>query len=145
VTRRVITGAVVLLAITLVLWLKSSTSTNDTTEVSDTVLSSAEAQVVLFADPREAESSCGCGQIIRMVREAGVRGVVAVREFDPQRDSEAARVHAVRVAPTVIIAGSDGVERERYEGESPEVIAGLRRALAALTSGAAQPAAEDSP
>ena len=102
-------------------------------------------QVLLFADPREAESSCGCGQIIRMVREAGVAGVVAVREFDPQRDSEAARLHAVRVAPTVIVAGSDGVERQRFEGESAEVIADLRGALAALTSETAQPAPEDSP
>jgi hypothetical protein len=80
-----------------------------------------------------------------MVREAGVAGVVAVSEFDPQRDSEAARLHAVRVAPTVIVAGSDGVERRRFEGESAEVIADLRGALAALSSGTAQPAAVDSP
>jgi hypothetical protein len=141
----VIIGAIVVLAVALVLWLKSSTSTNDTAEMPDPVLTSAAAQVLLFADPHEAESSCGCGQIIRMVREAGLPGVVAVDEFDPQRDPEAARVHAVRVAPTVIIAGSDGVERQRFEGESAEVIADLRGALASLTSGSAGPAAEDSP
>jgi hypothetical protein len=100
---------------------------------------------LLFADPREAESSCGCGQIIRMVRGANVPGIVAVQEFDPQRESEAARVHAVRVNPTVIIARRDGVEQVRFEGESPDVIAGLRGALAALTSGTAQPTDEGSP
>ena len=95
--------------------------------------------------PREAESSCGCGQIIRMVREADLPGVVAVQEFDPQRESEAVRVHAVRVAPTVIIAGGDGVEQTRFEGESPDVIDGLRGALASLSPGTAQPADEGSP
>ena len=144
-TRRVIIGAIVVLAVALVLWLKPSTSTNDATDVPDPELPSVTSQVLLFADPREAESSCGCGQIIRMVREAGVAGVVAVHEFDPQRDSEAARLHAVRVAPTVIVAGSDGVERQRFEGESAEVIADLRGALGALASGTAQHADEDSP
>ena len=81
----------------------------------------------------------------RMVRGANAPGVVAVQELDPQRDSEAVRVHAVRVAPTVIIAGGDGVEQMRFEGESPDVIADLRGALAALTSGTAQPAEPGSP
>ena len=94
--------------------------------------------MLLFADPREAESSCGCGQIIRMVRAADVPGIVAVQEFDPRRETEAARVHAVRVNPTVIIARGDGAEQVRFEDESPDVIAGLRGALAALTSGPAQ-------
>ena len=144
-TRRLMIGAVVVLAVVLVVWLKAGRSTNDTSEIPDPELPSITSQVLLFADPREAESSCGCGQIIRMVREAGVAGIVSVHEFDPQRDAEAARLHAVRVAPTVIVAGSDGVERRRFEGESAEVIADLRGALAALTSGTAQPAAQDSP
>ena len=133
-TRRVIIGAIVVLAVALVLWLKPSTSTNDTTEAPDSELPSVTSQVLLFADPREAESSCGCGQIIRMVREADVPGVVAVQEFDPQHESEAVRVHAVRVVPTVIIAGGDGVEQTRFEGESPDIIASLRDALAVLSS-----------
>ena len=131
-SRRVIVGSLVVVAVALVLWLKPRTPTNGTPEVPDPALAPAATQVLLFADPREAESSCGCGQIIRMVREAGVAGAVAVHEFDPQRDSEAARLHAVRVAPTVIVADSDGVERKRFEGESAEVIADLRGALAAL-------------
>jgi hypothetical protein len=138
-SRRVIVGSLVVLAVALVLWLKPNASTNDTPEVQDPVLASAATQVLLFADPREAESSCGCGQIIRMVRGADVPGVVAVKEFDPQRESEAVGLHAVRVTPTVIIAGGDGIEQARFEGESPEVIAGLRGALAALSSGTAQP------
>jgi hypothetical protein len=144
-SRRVIVGSFVVLAVALVLWMKPSTSTNGTAEVQDPVLASVATQVLLFADPREAESSCGCGQIIRMVRGADVPGVVAVQEFDPQRESEAARVHSVRVNPTVIIARGDGVEQARFEGESPDVIAGVRGALATLTSGTVQPADEGSP
>jgi hypothetical protein len=144
-SRRVIVGSLVVLAVALVLWLKPSTSTNGNAEVQNPVLASVATQVLLFADPREAESSCGCGQIIRMVRGANVPGIVAVQEFDPQRESEAARVHAVRVNPTVIIARGDGVEQVRFEGESPDVIAGLRGALAALNSGTAQPTDEGSP
>ena len=144
-SRRVIVGSLVVVAVALVLWLKPRTSTNGTPEVPDPALASAATQVLLFADPGEAESSCGCGQIIRMVREAGVPGVVTVQEFDPQRESEAVRIHAVRVAPTVIIAGGDGVEQTRFEGESADVVAGLREALASLSSGSAQPVDEGSP
>ena len=144
-SRRVIVGSLVVVAVALILWLKPRTPTNGTPEVPDPALAPVATQVLLFADPREAESSCGCGQIIRMVREADVPGVVAVQEFDPQRESEAVRVHAVRVAPTVIIARGDGIEQTRFEGESPDVIAGLRVALASLTSGTAQPADEESP
>ena len=90
-----------LCGLALVLWLKSSTSTNDTAEMPDPVLTSAAAQVLLFADPHEAESSCGCGQIIRMVREAGLPGVVAVDEFDPQRESQS--------VPLTVVASIEGV------------------------------------
>jgi hypothetical protein len=45
----------------------------------------------------------------------------------------------------VIVAGGDGVEQARFEGESPDVIEDLRGALAALTSGIPQPTAEGSP
>jgi hypothetical protein len=144
-SRRVIVGSLVVVAVALVLWLKPRTPTKGTPEVPDPALAPAAMQVLLFADPGEAESSCGCGQIIRMVREADVSGVVALQEFDPQREPEAIRVHAVRVAPTVIITGGDGVEQTRFEGESPDVIAGLRGALASLASETAQPADEGSP
>jgi hypothetical protein len=53
---------------------------------------------VLVADPREADTECGCGQIIRRVREAKARGV-AVQELGPA-DAGAAR-YGVAVVPTV--------------------------------------------
>jgi len=144
-SRRLIVGSLVVLAVALVLWLKPSAATKGTYEVQEPDLASVATQVLLFADPREAKSSCGCGQIIRLVREISIPGIVAVQEFDPQRESEAVRVHAVRVNPTVIISGGDGVEQARFEGESPDVIAGLRGALAELSSATAQPTAEGSP
>ena len=143
--RRVIVGSIVVLAVALVLWLKPSTSTNGTHGVQDPAFASAATQVLLFADPGEARSSCGCGQIIRMVRGVDAPGVVAVREFDPERESETARLHAVRITPTVIIAGAAGVEQARFEGESHDVVAALRGALATLTAGTAQPTDEGSP
>ena len=143
-SRRVVVGSLVLLAVALVLWLKPSRSTSQTAEAENPAVPSAAIQVLLFADPREAESSCGCGQIIRMVREVDLPGVIAVQEFDPRRDPEALRLHSVQVAPTVVIAGGDGVERERFEGESPEVIDALRGALEAVTSGTAQTTVEGS-
>lgn len=143
--RRAILGSLVLLAVVLVLWLKPGPSADDTAEVPKPAVAPIAVRVLLFADPREADSSCGCGQIIRMVRAAGRPGLVDVQEFDPQRESEATRAHAVRVAPTVIIAGGDNAERVRFEGESPEVIADLREALAVLTTHTARSAPEGSP
>ena len=89
--RRVIVGSFVVLAVALVLWLKPSRSVNGTHEVQDPA--SAATRVLLFADPREAESSCGCGQIIRMVRGAdvpGVRGRPGVRPAARVRSSPSA-------------------------------------------------------
>ena len=73
-SRRVIVGSLVVVAVALILWLKPRTPTNGTPEVPDPALAPAVTQVLLFADPREVESSCGCGQIIRMVRAADVPG-----------------------------------------------------------------------
>jgi hypothetical protein len=143
--RRAIAVSLVVFAIAIVLLLKPDRSANGPSAGGGSNAVPASSQVLLFADPREAESSCGCGQIIRMVRGADDPGVVAVMEFDPQRDSEAVRQHAVRVTPTVIIAGADGIEQVRFEGESADVIVGLRGALAALTSATPHPADEGSP
>jgi len=63
-SRRVIVGSLVVVAVALVLWLKPRTSTNGTPEVPDPALAPAATQVLPFADPSEAESSCGCGQIL---------------------------------------------------------------------------------
>ena len=89
----------------------------------------ASPSVILVADPREADSECGCGQIIRRVREAKVRGV-DVQEISPA-DPGAAR-YAVTVAPTVLILGADGHVVVRREGESSDVLSAVSVDLAAL-------------
>ncbi|MCA2979411.1 MAG: hypothetical protein INH37_14125 [Myxococcaceae bacterium] len=88
----------------------------------------ASAQVWLFADPAEADSSCGCGEVFRAVRAAAARGV-ALREVDPQKDQVAVREHKVTVTPTVLVLDGQGREIGRHEGESSEVLAALRADL----------------
>ncbi len=78
--------------------------------------------VVLVADPREADSDCGCGKIIRRVREAKARGV-AVEEVGP-RDSAAAR-YGVAIVPTVLVLSSEGRVVARREGESSETLTAI--------------------
>lgn len=85
--------------------------------------------VVLVADLREADSDCGCGQIIRRVREAKARGV-DVREIGSS--DPAASPYGVTVAPTVLVLGSDGRVLSRREGESSEVLAAISTDLARL-------------
>jgi hypothetical protein len=140
--RRVLIGSLVVLAIAVVLWLKPDSPASGIAEFRQPVHAPEVTQVLLFADMSEAGSSCGCGEIIRMVRAADVPGIVAVQEFDERRDPEAARLHSVHVAPTVIISGRDGVEQARFEGESPDVITSLREALSAVTEETTERSAE---
>jgi len=90
-----------------------------------------QTQVMLFADPREAEASCGCGQIFRLVRAAGRRGV-RTREIDPAGNRDLVRQYRVTVEPTVLFLDADGREIARREGESSDVIAALRSELEEL-------------
>lgn len=92
----------------------------------------AAGSVLLFADPDEAESDCGCGQIIRLVRGAGARGV-AVREVAPGSDASSERDYRVTVAPTVLFLDSKGHVVARHEGEAPETIEAIRSGLERLT------------
>lgn len=140
--RSLIILAVVAAAIALIVWAKQDRSGDDPATDSVPATTRATTSVILFADPREAESDCGCGQIIRMVR--GIEGVkdVVVLEFDPREHVEEARSRGVRVAPTVIIAGPGGTERTRFEGESSAVVAELRTALESLAS---DPQVQESP
>ncbi len=78
--------------------------------------------VVLVADVREAETNCGCGEIIRRVRAAKARGV-SVAELAP--DDEAVQRYGVTVAPTVVFLGKAGEVVSRREGEGPETIAAI--------------------
>lgn len=92
------------------------------------------ASVVLFADPREADAPCGCGDIIRAVREAAARGV-SVREVAPGTAPELTTRYRVLVTPTVLVVGPRGEERARFEGESSATIEALRARLRALSEG----------
>ncbi len=89
----------------------------------------ARPAVILVADLREADSDCGCGQIIRRVRAAKAHGV-AVAELPPE-DAAAAR-YGVTVAPTVLFLGSDGRVVARREGESTETLAAISADLGVL-------------
>ena len=91
----------------------------------------ASPAVVLVADLREAESDCGCGQIIRRVRHAKAHGVT-VEELGP--DDPAAGRYGVTVAPTVLVLGAGGRVVVRREGESSEALAAISTDLAALES-----------
>lgn len=94
----------------------------------------AAASIVLFADPREADAPCGCGDIIRAVRTAAAQGV-SVREVAPGTAPELAQRYRVLVMPTVLVLGPRGEERARFEGESSATIEALRARLRALPGG----------
>ncbi len=83
--------------------------------------------VVLFADPAEAESACGCGEIIRFVRAAASRGV-PVREVPPA-DTETNRAYRVTVSPTVVFLDPHGTIVSRFEGEGAQTIEAIRASL----------------
>ncbi len=89
--------------------------------------------VVLVADVREADSDCGCGEIIRRVRAAKARGV-NVAELAP--DDGAVRRYGVTVAPSVVFLGKAGEVVSRREGEGPETIAAISADLDRLERGA---------
>lgn len=90
--------------------------------------SQAQPQVLLFANPKEAEQSCGCGQIFSAVRAASTKGV-RTREVDPKREGDVVRQYRVTVEPTVIFVDAAGREVSRQEGESGDTIAALQAEL----------------
>ena len=86
--------------------------------------------VVLVADMREADTECGCGQIIRRVQAAKARGVV-VKEVAPD-DAEAGRRYGVTVVPSVVFLDPQGQVVARREGESSETMAAVSADLSRL-------------
>lgn len=90
-----------------------------------------QATVLLFADLGEADSSCGCGDIIRAVREAHSRGW-ALQELEP--GSQDPRVARFRLAtsPTVVLLDPNGLETARFEGEGDHTLADLQARLHTL-------------
>ncbi|MCM2334096.1 MAG: hypothetical protein NDI82_09110 [Anaeromyxobacteraceae bacterium] len=79
---------------------------------------------------READTECGCGQIIRRVRAAKAHGVV-VKEVAPD-DAEAGRRYGVTVVPTVVFFDPQGQVVARREGESSETMAAVAADLVRL-------------
>ena len=110
---------------------KSSFSPGATS--TDRVERAAGGSVLLVADPDEAGSTCGCGQIIRIVRDAGARGV-AVREVAPGSDISLEHEYGVVVAPTVLFLDSSGQIVARHEGEEAETIEAIRLGLDRLAA-----------
>lgn len=129
--RRALALAVVGGALAILLWLKPHPGAPGLGE--PVAPAEGSRHVLLFADLDESGSSCGCGEVIRLARSAGGISGVSVEEFDTRADIAAAVTRiGVRVSPTVVLLGVDGAERWRFEGESPEVVDGLRDALATL-------------
>ncbi|MBA2661894.1 MAG: hypothetical protein H0U74_06335 [Bradymonadaceae bacterium] len=95
------------------------------------VADESKTSVLLFANAGKGESSCGCGQIIRMVRMVGERGAT-VQEIDRAKNEELVAKHNVKEEPTVIFLDAQGNELQRFEGEQDETIDGLRDALKGL-------------
>lgn len=87
--------------------------------------------VVLVADLREADAACGCGEIIRLVRDAARRGII-VREIDPAKEPGAGQAYGIVVAPTVALLDAKGRVTRRFVGEGADSIKALREALATL-------------
>ncbi len=127
---RILAVLAVVVAAAAVVGLKQARARPRSTPAEATTAPRAAApSVVLVADPREADTQCGCGLIIRRVRQAKARGV-KVLELAPT-DPGVSR-YAVSVAPTVLVLGSDGHVVARREGESSETLAAISSDLAAL-------------
>lgn len=125
--RWIAAAAVIVAAAGLVVYKEASRSASPPTEAATDAATVTDApRVVLVADPREAESSCGCGEIIRMVRSARTRGV-AVTEVAP--GSSRSREYHATVNPTVLFLDGAGAVVTRYEGEAPDTIAQLEARL----------------
>ncbi len=133
--KNIIIVSIVLAAIALTLWLKPSSSTNSGSDISGIEKAHADNKVLLFADPREAGSSCGCAEVISVARSAADIPGVAFQEFDLKNCQEETRKYSVRISPTVILLNKDNTEKARFEGESSSVINELRQTVSSLDKG----------
>ena len=94
--------------------------------------SAPKPEIILVADLREADPpGDNCAEIIRLVREAGGRGV-RVQEFSPESDSPLLKQYRILTNPTVLILDRDGKVVSRYEGESSSTVKEIRDRLASL-------------
>lgn len=92
----------------------------------------SQPMLILFADLREADTSCGCGEVIRMVREAARNGV-PLHELEPGTADVLVQRHGLTTSPTVLVLGPDGREQARFTGEGADTLQGLRARLQGLS------------
>lgn len=88
-------------------------------------------RVLLFADLAKEDSSCGCGQIIRLVRSNARQGL-SVEEVDGPRQGYVCGLYGVSRGPVVLVIDGDGRESARFEGEGSETIDAVEAALRTL-------------
>ncbi len=127
IAKRIALIVVVLAALAIVV-VKASTRGTVSPGAAATVPQGSQPAVVLVADLREADSACGCGQIIRRVRAARAHGVT-VEEVAP---GDLARRYDVSIVPTVLFLDAAGQVVARREGESPEILAAISADLSRL-------------
>lgn len=126
-------AAVVIAFVALVAWREARGGAHSSgIEPERAAEAGASPRVLLFADPREAEATCGCGLIFHAVREAAASGV-ATREVDPERERDLVAQYRVTVEPTVIFLDEDGRETSRREGEAGETIAAIEEELGRMS------------
>lgn len=93
--------------------------------------SSDKPEIVLVAEPREADTADNCAEIIRLVRAAAKRGVT-VQELSPNSESPLLKQYRVLTIPTVLILDHDGNVASRYEGEENSTLQQIRNGLTSL-------------
>ena len=95
--------------------------------------SSTKPDIILVADLREADQpGDNCAEIIRLVREAGRRGV-KVEQLPLDSDSPLLKQYHILTNPTVLILDREGKVVSRYEGESGSTVKEIRDRLASLS------------
>lgn len=133
--RNIIIVSIVLAGVAFTLWFKPSSLTNSSPNVLEPDKAHADNKVLLFADPREADSSCGCAEVISVARSAADIPGVVFQEYDLNNSQEETRKYSVRISPTVIFLNKDNTEKARFEGESSGVIKDLRQTVSSLNKG----------
>ena len=129
-TAKRIALTLVVLAVLAIVAAKASTRGTASTAATMPAALVSRPAVVLVANAREADSECGCGQIIRRVRAAKAHGIT-VEEVAPG-DLDVARRYGVTVVPTVVFLDAAGQVIARREGESPDILAAVSTDLSGL-------------
>jgi hypothetical protein len=82
---------------------------------------------------RQAFALLGVAAGLALLTLAAARGILA-READPRKDRELVKSLRVTVEPTVPVLDTHGRELRRYEGESQEILAAIRKDLESLSA-----------